>query len=58
MRKDYVNFGEVLTFDTTYKTNKYNKPLTILIAVNYHFETCVFKFALLVGETIETFYGY
>ena len=50
-----MNFGEVLAFDTTYKTNKYNKPLTILIEVNHHFETCVFRFALLVDETSKTF---
>ena len=51
-----MNFGEVLAFDTTYKTNKYNKPLTILLGVNHHFETCVFGFALLVDETTESFY--
>ncbi|XP_060965399.1 protein FAR1-RELATED SEQUENCE 5-like [Cannabis sativa] len=30
-RVDYVAFGDVLGFDTTYMTNEYNKPLTVLI---------------------------
>ena len=54
-RRDYMNFGEVIAFDTTYKNNKYNKPLTILLGVNHHFEGCVLRFALLVDETTETF---
>ncbi|KAM6583260.1 hypothetical protein CsatB_010262 [Cannabis sativa] len=28
-RVDYVAFGDVLGFDTTYMTNEYNKPLTV-----------------------------
>ena len=54
-RRDYVTFREVLGFDLTYKTNKYNKPLTILLGVNHHFDTCVFGFALLIDEITETF---
>ena len=48
-------FSEILAFDTTYRTNDYNKPLTILVEVNHHFETCIFGFALLMDVTYEKF---
>ncbi|XP_062114529.1 protein FAR-RED IMPAIRED RESPONSE 1-like [Humulus lupulus] len=54
-RIDYRAFGDVIAFDTTYMTNTYNKPLCILMGVNHHFSTCVFGFALLVNEKMETY---
>ncbi|KAM6554479.1 hypothetical protein CsatB_015241 [Cannabis sativa] len=50
-RRDYMLFGEAIAFDTTYRTNKYNKPLTVVVGVNHHFETCVFGCAVLLDET-------
>ncbi|XP_028061786.1 protein FAR1-RELATED SEQUENCE 5-like [Camellia sinensis] len=40
-RLDYAAFGDVLVFDTTYKTNAYNKPFVIFAGVNNHFETTI-----------------
>ncbi|XP_062114127.1 protein FAR1-RELATED SEQUENCE 3-like [Humulus lupulus] len=54
-RRDYTAFGEVLAFDTTYKTNKYNKPLIILLGVNHHFGSCVFGLGLLLDESVPTY---
>ncbi|XP_060968816.1 protein FAR1-RELATED SEQUENCE 5-like [Cannabis sativa] len=54
-RLDYVAFGDVLGFDTTYMTNEYNKPLTVLIGVNHHFNTCIFGFALLLHEKLPSY---
>ena len=54
-KRDYRDFSEVIAFDTTYRTNEYNKPLTILVGVNHHFQTCIFGLALLIDETYETF---
>ncbi|XP_062075121.1 protein FAR1-RELATED SEQUENCE 3-like [Humulus lupulus] len=47
---DYVAFRDVLGFDTTYMTNEYNKPLTVMAGVNHHFHTYIFGFALLLHE--------
>ena len=52
---DNACFGDVVAFDTTYKTNVYKKPLVILVGVNYHRHTIVFGFGLLVNETVETY---
>ncbi|XP_060968280.1 protein FAR1-RELATED SEQUENCE 5-like [Cannabis sativa] len=36
-------------------TNEYNKPLTVLIGVNHHFNTCIFGFALLLHEKLPSY---
>lgn len=54
-RLDYHYFGDVLAFDSMYKTNEYGKPLVMLVGVNNHYATCFFGCALLVDETIETY---
>ncbi|XP_062081135.1 protein FAR-RED IMPAIRED RESPONSE 1-like [Humulus lupulus] len=54
-RRDYMLFGEAIAFNSTYRTNKYNKPLTIVVGINQHFETCVFGCAVIVDETEDTY---
>ena len=38
-RKDYKIFGDVVSFDITYTTNKYKMPLASFIGVNNHFQS-------------------
>ncbi|XP_059593696.1 protein FAR1-RELATED SEQUENCE 5-like [Vitis vinifera] len=52
---DYVCFGDVLAFDTTYRTNSYKKPLVVLVGVNHHHQTVVFGSALLIDESVSTY---
>ncbi|XP_062103286.1 protein FAR1-RELATED SEQUENCE 5-like [Humulus lupulus] len=52
---DYQLFGDFLAFDSTYKTNRYEKPLVILLGSNNHDKTCVFGAALLGNETSTTY---
>lgn len=54
-QRDYATFGDVLAFDTTFKTNKCNKPLLLLVGVNHHIQTTVFGVALLCDETVDSF---
>nr|XP_027093639.1 protein FAR1-RELATED SEQUENCE 5-like [Coffea arabica] len=54
-RVDFSVFGDVLVFDTTYKTNKYRKPLVVLAGVNNHLNSTIFGCALLSDERIETY---
>ncbi|KAL4374044.1 hypothetical protein AHAS_Ahas05G0142400 [Arachis hypogaea] len=51
-RIDYECFGEVLTFDSAYNRNVYNKPLVIFSSSNYHGQTVIFGCGLLVNENI------
>ena len=52
---DYALFGDVLCFDTTYKTNEYGRPFAPFVGVNHHKETVIFVAALIYDETIESF---
>ena len=51
---DYECFGDVIAFDTTYKKNKYNKPLVIFSGSNDHGHTASFGCALVSDEKVET----
>ena len=52
---DYSHFGDVITFDTMYSTNKDARPLGVFLGLNHHRETVVFGGALLYDEMIECF---
>lgn len=54
-RMDYNVFGDVVAFDSTYKKNKYNKPLVIFCGYNHHKQTTIFAAALVHDEKTETF---
>ncbi|OQU86059.1 hypothetical protein SORBI_3003G007000 [Sorghum bicolor] len=54
-RSDYAKFGDVVTFDTTYRTNLYNLPFGLFVGVNNHFQSIVFGGVLLTSERIEDF---
>ena len=55
MQEEYVDFGDVMTFDITHKTNIYDKPLAIFVGANHHLQNTVFGCVLLGDETIPTF---
>ncbi|KAJ3698743.1 hypothetical protein LUZ61_002448 [Rhynchospora tenuis] len=54
-RRAYLEFGDVVTFDTTYNTNKYSMPLAPFIGVNHHRQSIFFGMALLRSENAANF---
>lgn len=48
-------FWDVVTFDTTYRTNKYSMPFIPVTRVNHHYHSILFGFALIQDETEDTF---
>ena len=50
---DYDNFDDVLTFDTTYGTNKELWPLEVFTSFNHHRGLTIFGVSLLYDETAE-----
>ncbi|KAK9289088.1 hypothetical protein L1049_017559 [Liquidambar formosana] len=52
---DYSQFGDVMTFDTTYRTNKEYRPFAAFVGFNHYRETVLFGAALLCDETAESF---
>ncbi|GAA0159889.1 hypothetical protein LIER_16569 [Lithospermum erythrorhizon] len=51
MIADNSLFGDFISFDTTYMTNKQYRPLGIFVGFNHHMATCVFGGALLYDKT-------
>lgn len=51
----YQHFGDVVTIDTTYRTNRYSMPFVPFIEVNHHYHSALFGFALLRDEIEDTF---
>ena len=54
-RATYESFGDVVTFDTTYLTNKYEMPFAAFVGVNHHGQTCLLGCGLLSSENTESF---
>ena len=50
-RIDYNSFGDVICFDTTYRTNKYNMICAPFVGVNHHWKNVLFGYAFLLDET-------
>ena len=54
-RAEYADFGDVVTFDTTYRTNIYKMPLAMFVRSNHQLQNVIFGQALLHNEQIDTF---
>ncbi|KAI5411086.1 protein FAR-RED ELONGATED HYPOCOTYL 3 [Lathyrus oleraceus] len=54
-RYDYINFCDVVSFDTTYVRNKYKMPLVIFVGVNQHYQFILLGCALISDESATTF---
>ncbi|PNX99811.1 FAR1-related protein [Trifolium pratense] len=52
---DYGYFGDVVSLDTTYCTNRANRPLALFSGFNHYRGTLIFGAALLYDETAESF---
>ncbi|KAJ4975178.1 hypothetical protein NE237_000284 [Protea cynaroides] len=55
MQINYTLFGDVVTFDTTFSTNKEDRPFGVFSGFNHHRGLVVFGAALLYDETAESF---
>ncbi|XP_042939348.1 protein FAR1-RELATED SEQUENCE 5-like [Carya illinoinensis] len=54
-RAAYQYFGDVVTFDTTYLTNRYVMPFAPFIGVNHHGQSILLGAGLISSEDTETF---
>ncbi|XP_072993531.1 protein FAR1-RELATED SEQUENCE 5-like isoform X1 [Typha latifolia] len=52
---DYSYFGDVVLFDTTYRSNKSELPFAPFLGINHHKQFVIFGTALLLDETTESF---
>ncbi|XP_042950283.1 protein FAR-RED IMPAIRED RESPONSE 1-like [Carya illinoinensis] len=54
-RAAYQDFGDVVTFDTTYLTNRYGIPFAPFVGINHHGQSILFGAGLISSEDTETF---
>ena len=52
---DFACFGDALSFDTTFQTNKFEMPFAPLLGTNHHKQTILFGAALLFDKTADSF---
>jgi zinc finger SWIM domain-containing protein 3 len=57
MIMDYAHFGDIVSFDTTFGTNKESRPFGVFVRFNHFRETIVFGAALMYDETFASFSG-
>ncbi|CAN6711928.1 unnamed protein product [Malus baccata var. baccata] len=54
-RMNYDYFGDTVTFDTTYRTNRYRVPFAPFTGWNHHGQPVLFGCALLLNESESSF---
>ncbi|CAN0881019.1 Protein FAR1-RELATED SEQUENCE 5 [Linum grandiflorum] len=54
-RSNYTHFGDTVTFDTTYRSNRYRLPFAPFTGVNHHGQPVLFGCAFLMSETEASF---
>ncbi|KAL7261521.1 hypothetical protein ACSBR1_000039 [Camellia fascicularis] len=54
-RMSYNCFGDTVTFDTTYRTNRYRVPFAPFTGLNHHGQPVLFGCALLLNESESSF---
>lgn len=54
-RANYTYFGDTVTFDTTYRSNRYRLPFAPFTGVNHHGQPVLFGCALLINESETSF---
>ena len=54
-KEAYKEFGEVVTFDTIYLTNKYDMPYAPFVGVNHHGQSILLGCGLISKEDTKTF---
>ncbi|XP_056685504.1 protein FAR1-RELATED SEQUENCE 5-like [Spinacia oleracea] len=55
MMEDYGIFGDIVVFDTTYRTNRYNLICAPIVGINNHWNNYMFGCAFIGDEKIESF---
>ncbi|GKD62877.1 protein FAR1-related sequence 5, partial [Tanacetum coccineum] len=54
-RASYTYFGDTVTFDTTYRSNRYRLPFAPFTGINHHGQPVLFGCAFLMNESESSF---
>lgn len=53
----YEEFGDIITFDTTYLTNKYDMPFAPFVGVNHHGHSILLGYQMKILTHLLGFFG-
>ena len=53
--RNYQQYGDCVSFDTTYKTDNYVLKFAPFVGINGHGDNCLFAYGLMQNENIGTF---
>ncbi|XP_026443709.1 protein FAR1-RELATED SEQUENCE 5-like isoform X2 [Papaver somniferum] len=53
-RIDYYYFGDIVCFEPTYSTNRYDMPFVSIVGINHHHQIVLFGGALLYSESEDS----
>lgn len=54
-RVDYDCFGDVVVFDTVFRTNKYNMVCAPFVGINHHMQNVMFGCAFMLDESLTSY---
>jgi len=54
-RMQYAQFGDAITFDTTYRSKLYDMAFGLFVGVNNHYQSVILGGVLMRHETVESF---
>ena len=54
-RMQYAQFGDAITFDTTYRSKLYDMAFGLFVGVNNHYQSVILGGVLMRQETVESF---
>ena len=54
-RQAFKEFGDVVTFDTTYLTNRYDMPFAPFVGVNHHGQSTLLGCGIISNKDTRTF---
>ena len=55
MKVDYLLFGDLVVFDTMYRTNKYGMVCTSFVCMNHHANNIMVGCGFFINEKFEIF---
>nr|XP_043630548.1 protein FAR1-RELATED SEQUENCE 5-like [Erigeron canadensis] len=54
-RQNYIEFGDIISFDATYRTNRYNMIFVPFTAIDNHKKTVSIGAGMIINETAESY---
>lgn len=55
MKQSYKDYHDILILDTTFKTNRFNMPLVLIVGIDNNGKNIIIGFALISKDDSESY---